>query len=527
MYKKHCLITSILLIMPLFTIAMEVENYDAAEQKEQKWIYIETNDCKTFGISPNSKLFSQSSFFEKIIEGKFVEKGTADNPIKLRSIDSDRLKFICKFIKRKRYPKNKELKQYLQNCNINDLNKLIAVGSFFDIKGISKSIVPFIVKQLQDSNILDAWLKSGGDNVFDKNKALSDPIKRYLVRKIKPTPQYLQQRKSIPFDVLKEHNGWVKSVVFNPDCTMLASGSNDKKVKVWDVKTGIEIRTLIGHKDCVYSVAFSPNGKKIASGSKDKEVKVWNVKTGIEIRTLIGHKDCVHSVVFSPNGKKIASASDDDTIKVWNATTGKRMHTFYTDYENSLFTACYTHCNSNNRLSVGFSPDGILFASGLIKYLSLGKGGRLRYYDVELWNIETGGSAISLTEYNKHCSSRFSQDSTMFASISGNKTIKFWNLKTGCKICTLPGDCKICSVRFSPDSTMFVTGLLNGIIKIWRLINVQDKAIKQLSILDLLLINTCQPSGIIDLHKTNPELYQRYKKASKLVKSLIPQQEKS
>ncbi len=527
MHKKYCLIASILLIMPFFIIAMEVENYNEDEQKEQQWRYIQTNDGAIFGVSPKSLLFSQSEFFKAITNGRFKKKGIADNPIILESINKAQLRLIHRYIVNKKTPK-KLFERYLQDCNINNLNQLIVTGTFLDVKGILKFVVPCLVKKLQNFNVLYKWLKAGWSKLLIENEELSYHMKRHLARNIKPTPQYSKQIKSIPFDVLKGHNGWVRSVAFNPDCTMLASGSHDTKVKVWDIKTGIEIRTFTGHKDFVISVVFSPNSKKIVSGSKDKTIRVWDVKTGKEMLTIEGHNSCVNSVAFSPNSKKIASGSDDGTIKVWNATTGKRMHTFYTDYENSLFTTSYTDCNSDNRLSVGFSPDGILFVSGLISSLSMGKRKKLRYYDVELWNVETGGNVIFSKEYNKYCSSRFSQDSAMFASISKNrKTIKFWNLKTGCKICTLSGDCKVCSVRFSPDSTMFVTGLLNGLIKIWRLINVQDKAIKQLSILDLLLINTCQPSGIIGLHKRNPKLYQRYKKTSDLVKALISQQEKS
>ena len=69
-------------------------------------------------------------------------------------------------------------------------------------------------------------------------------------------------------------------------------------------------------------MSFSSDGKTLASGSGDKTIKLWNVETGQEIRTLSGHNDSVSSVNFSPDGKTLASGSDDKTIKLWNRNTG-------------------------------------------------------------------------------------------------------------------------------------------------------------------------------------------------------------
>jgi WD40 repeat protein len=66
------------------------------------------------------------------------------------------------------------------------------------------------------------------------------------------------------------------------------------------------------------SVAFSPDGRLLASGSRDKTIKLWEVASGSLVRTLTGHTDSVFSVAFSPDGRLLASGSDDNTIRLWD-----------------------------------------------------------------------------------------------------------------------------------------------------------------------------------------------------------------
>ncbi|WP_246275813.1 WD40 repeat domain-containing protein, partial [Brasilonema bromeliae] len=102
--------------------------------------------------------------------------------------------------------------------------------------------------------------------------------------------------------------------------TKIASASSDQTVKLWDVSSGKELKTLQGHSAEVRSVSFSPDSKTIASASSDKTVKLWDTSSGRELKTLRYSAE-VRSVSFSPDGKMIASANSDGTVIVWNLDT--------------------------------------------------------------------------------------------------------------------------------------------------------------------------------------------------------------
>jgi WD40 repeat protein len=87
--------------------------------------------------------------------------------------------------------------------------------------------------------------------------------------------------------VLQDHTNWVWSVAWSEDGKILASGSDDKTVRLWDVKTGECLATLHSHTSGVFSVSFSPDGLFLVSGSQDETLKIWDVSTSRCNKTLI------------------------------------------------------------------------------------------------------------------------------------------------------------------------------------------------------------------------------------------------
>jgi len=109
----------------------------------------------------------------------------------------------------------------------------------------------------------------------------------------------------------------VGDLTFSLDGKLLATGSDDYKIRLWGTSNYELLSTLEGHKNYVNGVAFSPDGKLIVSGSHDQKVGIWDVKSGQLLNMLEGHKNAVLRVAINPAGTMIASISWDGTVCLW------------------------------------------------------------------------------------------------------------------------------------------------------------------------------------------------------------------
>ncbi|MGD1804953.1 eIF2A-related protein [Dapis sp. BLCC M126] len=197
------------------------------------------------------------------------------------------------------------------------------------------------------------------------------------------------------------HTHHVMSVSFSPNNQIIASGSKDKTVKLWN-RQGKLLKTLDGHEEWVSSVSFSPDGKMLASASDDGKVKLWTHK-GVLLRTINAHKAWILGVSFSPDSQAIATGSFDNTVKLWSIN-GELLKTFLKGASDSI-------------TSVSFSPDGEVIASSS--------------YDgkIKLWSLYDGSLLKTLSSHKDSVMSvSFSPDGKLLASGSRDNNVILWNL---------------------------------------------------------------------------------------------------
>ncbi len=244
--------------------------------------------------------------------------------------------------------------------------------------------------------------------------------------------------------LLTGHKSQVFSVAFSPNGAMLASASGDHAVKLWDVAGGRAPVTFAGHTDKVFSVAYSPDGNTLASASKDKTIKLWKVAAGSELLTLTGHTAPVMTVAFSPDGQMLASGSEDGTIRLWDVATGREIRSM-------LAHAGMIH-------AVAFSPDGRTLASAG------------RNNTIGLWNVSDGRELHLLTGHTGFVEGlAFSPEGRVLASASADTTVRLWDSWSGNELKRLTGNAGwVVTVAFSRDGRLLASGGGDKTIWIWR-----------------------------------------------------------
>lgn len=284
--------------------------------------------------------------------------------------------------------------------------------------------------------------------------------------------------------IISGHEDLILSLGFNPDGKLIASGSQDATMKLWDVASGRNLGVFKGHSDDVNSVAFSPNGTAIVTGSADNTARVWNLKTRETVHTLIGHKHEVKQVCFSPNGKTVASA-DDETVKLWDASSGKLQFSYGASDPSIVFGPnndiavlarggkvtmlnYRTHQihQPSTRLPNSFSC--IAFTSNS-RLVALNLVGRI----FEVWDVFEGKKLQKIAPCSGSVESAlFSADGAIVAACVREKNIEVTDIITGQRLQSLALPESERLVSFSHNCKAFATVHDGGIcggdrIKIW------------------------------------------------------------
>ncbi|CAP69108.1 uncharacterized protein PODANS_7_10660 [Podospora anserina S mat+] len=257
---------------------------------------------------------------------------------------------------------------------------------------------------------------------------------------------------------------YIRSVCFSPDGQYLATGAEDKLIRVWDIKNRQIRNTFAGHEQDIYSLDFARDGRTIASGSGDRTVRLWDIETGLNTATLT-IEDGVTTVAISPDAKYVAAGSLDKSVRVWDVKTGLLLERLEgpEGHKDSVY-------------SVAFSPYSRDLVSGsLDKTIKMWELAAPRNHNQMPGGImKPVGRCIRTFEGHRVCISSvaLTPDNEWVLSGSKDRGVQFWDPRTGHTQLMLQGHKNsVISVAPSPASGnsggWFATGSGDMRARIW------------------------------------------------------------
>jgi WD40 repeat protein len=290
------------------------------------------------------------------------------------------------------------------------------------------------------------------------------------------------------FRILQGYTNAVRSVVFNLEQSLIASGGDDSIIRLWDVQSGECIRALHGHAGHVWQVAFSPLGTLLASCAEDCTIKLWDVSSGNCLTTITEHPDLARTLVFSHDGKLLATGETSRVIKLRDIVTGECLRILQGHASAILaiaFSADDRYIISSSRdktVKIWDTKTGdclqtldtLTSITSNIKFMPMhpdiafGCGDQLIYR----WNIKSG-EFISEHQCNDGNVLTIAADpkGILMASAGENAQINIWNWQTGEVIRSLVGHIgTIYSVSFSADGTLIASSSRDETVKLWDLL---------------------------------------------------------
>jgi len=240
------------------------------------------------------------------------------------------------------------------------------------------------------------------------------------------------------------NNRSVDQVEFTPDNKSLILGCKDRQIRVWRFLDTPDLkRSLAGHQKEAWALTFSPDGSLLASGSDDHTIKLWDVDSERELLTLTGHSQTVTALAFFHEGDRLASVSLDGKVILWDLTrTGP-------DRRQVLASSSVLHAYDDRLRAVSVSSDDQHLAAA-------GSKGLIHICDVAEREVQFDLAGHTGPVY----ALAYSTNPWVLASASADRTVRWWDPNSGAEIGNdkrpFTGDMR--SVAFSTDGLMMAAG---------------------------------------------------------------------
>jgi serine/threonine protein kinase/WD40 repeat protein len=235
-----------------------------------------------------------------------------------------------------------------------------------------------------------------------------------------------------PLLTLTGHTGPVRCLAFSPDGELLATGSDDTTVRIWNTQTGERLGEPIKHSNKIKALAWSPDGKRLAVASDGLgfagRVQIWDIPSGPvpKQRFVAGEQEAVGDVrclAFSPNGKLLAAAGGP--VRIWEVAT----------HNKAILLPGLDRPGGGYVYAVAFAPDGKSLAAGRLEF----KGDMVLLWELPLPDnarpmiLQGNGEASTLTAF-KIAGALLYRDNKLLARavsdgpISGTSSLMSWEV---------------------------------------------------------------------------------------------------
>jgi hypothetical protein len=237
--------------------------------------------------------------------------------------------------------------------------------------------------------------------------------------------------------VLKGHKSWVGSLAYSPDGRILATGSDDRTVKLWDTNSWRVLTTLSAFRGGWWGLEFSPDGKILAMQGRDA-VRLWDLTRRKIVATLPWDPASNWGLTFSPDGRRLAAVTRWGTVSLWDLATRRAAATF------------------KGWDPLAFTPDGRTLVTS-------GSGGTRM-----LWDLNTHRLLGTLKGHiQQQGDLAFSPDGKTLAIIGTGSTILLWNPVSQQEVATLRDHtARVTDVAFSPSGDILASSSQDGTVRL-------------------------------------------------------------
>ncbi len=118
---------------------------------------------------------------------------------------------------------------------------------------------------------------------------------------------------------------FLHDITFAPDGRVLAFADERGAIFLWDLSRQRPVRTLLGHDGPANALTFSPDGRTLASGSMDHTIRLWHPEIDQEVAVLTGHQELIWCLAFADHGNALLSGSRDGTLRLWRALSFQQI----------------------------------------------------------------------------------------------------------------------------------------------------------------------------------------------------------